>query len=322
MTKLQAETRNFYAHPNAIVESTAIGDRTRIWAFAHVLPGARIGADCNICDHTFVENDVQIGDRVTIKSGVQVWDGVTVESDVFIGPNATFTNDPFPRSRQFPEQFGKTILREGCSIGANATILPGLVIGRNAVVGAGAVVTKNVPPNAIVFGNPAQIRGYTTTEKLSKVKSPVVAGGTAVETLRVRGTKLISLRRADDLRGSLSAGQYPDQLPFVPQRYFIVFDVPGREVRGEHAHKETHQVLVCISGSCSVVLDDGAVREEVLLDSPAIGIYVPPRIWGTQYKYSEDAVLLVLASHVYDPDDYIRDYDEFVRLVGGQAHSS
>lgn len=151
---------NFFKHPQALVESNAIGKDTKIWAFVHVLPGAIIGKECNICDHVFIENDVVIGDRVTIKCGVQLWDGVRVDDDVFIGPNATFTNDIFPRSQVYPEKFLRTRLKKGCSIGANATILCGIEIGEQAMVGAGAVVTKDVPPKALVYGNPARIQRY------------------------------------------------------------------------------------------------------------------------------------------------------------------
>ena len=150
----------YFKHETAIVESSSVGAGTRIWAFAHILPGAVIGAACNICDQTFIENDVRIGDRVTIKCGVQVWDGITLEDDVFVGPNATFSNDPFPRSGQHPERYTRTLVKRGASIGANATILPGLTIGEKAMVGAGAVVTSDVPPMAIVAGNPARIVGY------------------------------------------------------------------------------------------------------------------------------------------------------------------
>jgi UDP-2-acetamido-3-amino-2,3-dideoxy-glucuronate N-acetyltransferase len=147
-----------FIHPAAIVEKGALlGEGTRVWAFAHILPGARIGADCNICDSVFIENDVVIGDRVTIKCGVQVWDGVRIENDAFIGPNATFTNDLFPRSKQ-PFELKKTYIKKGASIGANSTILAGVEIGEGAMVGAGAVVTKSVPPHAVVVGNPAKIR--------------------------------------------------------------------------------------------------------------------------------------------------------------------
>ena len=157
----------FFRHEAAIVESSSVGAGTRIWAFAHILPGAVIGAACNICDQTFIENDVRIGDRVTIKCGVQLWDGTTLEDDVFVGPNATFSNDPFPRSRQHPALYARTLVKRGASIGANATILPGLTIGEKAMVGAAAVVTRDVPPLAIVAGNPARIVGYDGAGSLS-----------------------------------------------------------------------------------------------------------------------------------------------------------
>src|SRR5215204_67782 len=157
---LEPMAGDWLRHPKALVESTAIGAGTRVWAFAHVLPGARIGRQCNICDHVFIENDVTVGDRVTVKCGVQLWDGVTIEDDVFVGPNATFTNDPFPRSRQRLEQFSRTTVRAGASIGANATLLPGIEIGRGAMVGAGAVVTHDVPPGVVVTGNPARIKRH------------------------------------------------------------------------------------------------------------------------------------------------------------------
>ena len=150
---------NYFIHSHALSESTQIGDRTRIWAFVHVLPGARIGSDCNVCDHVFIENDVIIGDRVTIKCGVQVWDGIRLEDDVMVGPNATFTNDLFPRSKQ-PFQLRSTIVERGASIGANATILCGITIGAGAMIGAGSVVTKDVPTKAVIVGNPGRIIRY------------------------------------------------------------------------------------------------------------------------------------------------------------------
>lgn len=144
-------------HPLSDVQTARIGGNTRIWQFVVILPNARIGADCNVCSHVLIENDVIIGDRVTVKSGVQLWDGLRVEDDVFIGPNVTFTNDPFPRSKQYPPAFAITTVKAGASIGGGATILPGITIGRGAMVGAGAVVTKSVPDYALVVGNPARI---------------------------------------------------------------------------------------------------------------------------------------------------------------------
>lgn len=148
-------------HPQAIVEPGAIlGLGTRVWAFAHVMGGAVIGADCNICDHTYIEGKVRMGDRVTVKSGVYLWDGVRVEDDVFIAPNAVFTNDLRPRSKRFYAEYLPTHLKQGCTIGANSTILPRVTVGRWAMVAAGAVVTRDVPDFALVMGNPARIRGW------------------------------------------------------------------------------------------------------------------------------------------------------------------
>lgn len=147
-------------HSTALVESSDIGPGTRIWAFCHVLSGARIGRLCNIGDHSFIEGGVTIGDEVVIKNGVSIWRGVTIEDRVFIGPNATFTNDFVPRARVFHDHYQPTLVREGASIGANATLLCGITIGRYALVGAGSVVTRNVPDFALVVGSPARISGY------------------------------------------------------------------------------------------------------------------------------------------------------------------
>jgi UDP-2-acetamido-3-amino-2,3-dideoxy-glucuronate N-acetyltransferase len=153
-------------HPLSDVQSQNIGDNTRIWQFVVILPGATIGNDCNICSHCLIENDVVIGNRVTVKSGVQLWDGLRIEDDVFIGPNATLTNDRLPRSKQYPDTFAVTIIGRGASIGANATILPGIQVGERAMVGAGSVVTRSVPAHAIVVGNPARVIGDVDRENL------------------------------------------------------------------------------------------------------------------------------------------------------------
>lgn len=154
------ETNKPFIHPLSDVQSIKIGQKTKVWQYSVVLSGAVIGENCNINAHTFIENDVAIGDNVTVKSGVYLWDGITLEDNVFVGPSVTFTNDKKPRSKQYPDEFPKTIVEQGASIGANATILPGIRIGRNSLIGAGAVVTKDVPENAIVMGNPAVIKGY------------------------------------------------------------------------------------------------------------------------------------------------------------------
>lgn len=311
--------KEVFLHPQSLCETTQVGPGTRIWAFAHLLPGARIGAECNICDQVFIENQVVVGDRVTIKCGVQLWDGVTLEDDVFVGPNATFTNDPFPRSKVYPLSYAKTVVRRGASIGANATLLPGIEIGPGASVGAGAVVTRSVPANAIVAGNPARIIGYVDAIERETLDTPRLGatnnGRTVVSACGVGDVQIYRMPRIRDLRGELSVGEFEKDIPFRPKRYFAVFGVPSRETRGEHAHKLCHQFLLCVAGSCHVVVDDGVTRREFTLDHLTSGLYIPPMIWGTQYKYSPDAVLLVFASEHYDPDDYIRDYATFQAMA-------
>lgn len=313
---------SFFAHDKAVCESTNIGEGTRIWAFAHVLPGAQIGKDVNICDGVFVENDVVVGDRVTVKCGVQLWDGVLLEDDVFIGPNVTFTNDPFPRSKVYPEQFGRTVVRQGASIGGNATILPGVTIGRGAMVGAGSVVTRDVPEYAIVVGNPARIRGYANTAQESAVDHATIVSHRTGGDGRSTSDRLIKIPVATDLRGSLVAAEVYSHVPFPIARVFAVFDVPTVEARGAHAHKTCEQFLICVKGSVHAIFDDGTMRQEVVLDSPDKGLYMPAMTWGTQYQYSSDAVLIVLASHAYDPEDYIRDYEEFMGAVMEKPNGS
>ncbi len=302
-------------HELSDVRSKRIGSGTRIWQYAVVLNGAEIGADCNICSHCLIEGNVVLGDRVTVKSGVQLWSGLRVGNDVFIGPNVSFCNDPYPRSKKQPERFLETRVEDGASIGSGAVILPGLTIGRGAMVGAGAVVTRSLPANAIVTGNPARISGYVNAKDRSQRPQKTRAGCHENETVvEVDGVRIIRMPEFTDIRGSLSVGEFANIFPFDVKRYFVVFDVPSIETRGEHAHQTCHEVLVCVKGKCSVVADDGSRRQEFVLSRPGFGLYLPPKIWRVHYKYSADAVLLVFASAPYDPEDYIRDYEDFLSL--------
>lgn len=302
-------------HSSADVQSNAIGAGTNIWQFVVVLPEAKIGQDCNICAQVFIENKVTVGDRVTIKNGVQLWDGIHIEDDVFIGPNVTFTNDKQPRSKVHPEAYLETTIRAGASIGGGATILPGITVGEHAMIGAGAVVTRSVPPNAIVIGNPARIVGYVDTRHEYRKQTQHEKGTDAVYRSAVAGVTLSSLPRVTDIRGSLTVGEFQRSVPFEVKRYFMVFDVPSVETRGEHAHHQCHQFLICVRGKVSVVADDGTNREEFVLDGPDVGLHLPPMTWGIQYRYSPDALLLVFASHYYDSTDYIRNYQQFIELA-------
>lgn len=308
-----AEDSAPFVHPQGIVEPGArVGARTRVWAFVHILPGAVIGEDCNLCDQVFIENDVRVGDRVTVKSGVHLWDGITLEEDVFVGPGVAFTNDVFPRSKEYPDRFLRTRVCTGASLGANATILPGKTIGRYAMIGAGAVITQDVPPYAIVAGNPGRVVGFVDASRQRAV-APVSGAG---EELNAREVKLVSIPTVQQPRGDLSVAEVEAQLPFTPRRYFAVYAVPPHEVRGGHAHRTQLQFLTCLHGSCHVLVDDGSARDEIRLSSPEVGLYLPAGIWAVQYKYTPDAVLLVLTSGLYDADDYIRDYEEFLALKG------
>lgn len=159
-------------HPTADVKSNSIGSDTQIWQYSVILEGAKIGSNCNINCHVFIENDVVIGDNVTVKSGVQIWDGLRIEDDVFIGPNVTFTNDERPRSKQFPKKFQKTHIRDKASLGAGCVVLGGVTIGKYAMIGAGSVVTKNVPERALIVGNPARITGWLNDDG-SKMKQTI-----------------------------------------------------------------------------------------------------------------------------------------------------
>jgi UDP-2-acetamido-3-amino-2,3-dideoxy-glucuronate N-acetyltransferase len=303
-------------HETADVQSHFIGERTRVWQYVVVLPNAKIGNDVNICAHCFIENDVEIGDRVTVKSGVYLWDGVHIGDDVFIGPNVTFTNDKFPKSKVYPEKFQQTRVENGASIGGGAVLLPGITIGRGAMVGAGAVVTQSVPPYAIVMGSPARITGYIeNATSPEQGESPLRSERAAPMRVGVGDVTWHHLKLIPDPRGKLSVGEFPEDIPFEPKRYFLVFDVPAKKIRGQHAHHKCHQFLLCVKGHCAVVVDDGKHRREISLDSPETGIHLPPLTWGTLYKFSTDAVLLVFASDHYEADDYIHDYPQFLSIV-------
>jgi UDP-2-acetamido-3-amino-2,3-dideoxy-glucuronate N-acetyltransferase len=270
----------------AVCETRRVGEGTRVLAFAWVGPEVEIGSECTVGPHTVLEG------VVTLADGVHVQAGARLLGPVFVGPGAT--------------------------IGANAVLAGdgGVDIGRGAVVKAGSVVAESVPANAIVEGNPATIVAYVDSGHEATVREVVTPspGATGVTDTGVRGVTVHSVTNARDLRGSLTAAEFSD-LPFTPQRLFTVYEVPSESVRGSHAHRECSQFLVCLAGSLSCLVDDGAAREEVRLANSDVGLHIPPMVWGTQWRYSRDAVLLVLASHPYDPADYIRDYEAFLAAL-------
>jgi len=157
---MKSKPKQVFVHPLALVDSENIGPGTRIWAFTHVAKGARIGADCNIGEHCYIENDVVIGNRAVIKNGIALWDGITIENDVLLGPNVALTNDLLPRAKTYLDEPVRTLIRRGASIGANATLLCGITVGSYAMIGAGAVATRSVADYALVYGNPATLKGF------------------------------------------------------------------------------------------------------------------------------------------------------------------
>ena len=243
--------------------------------------------DCIIPKDTIIEENVEIGHRVTLSG-----------SNITIGKGSRLDSD--------------------CVIGEGVTISCG------AWIREGAVVLKYVPPNAIIEGNPGRISGYCGNSH-HRLNSQIIKSSKfndndrpSILPLNVGKCSLYIMRRFDDIRGSLSVGELPSELPFSPARYFIVFNVPSAEHRGEHAHKKCKQFLICLKGSCRVLLDDGQNRCEVYLDSPDVGVFMLEMIWGTQYRYSPDALLLVFASNPYDDKDYFRDYSDFISAVKNQ----
>ena len=273
--------------PSARCEPDAIGTDSRVGPYSLIEDGAQLG------------ERVSVGSHVVIRTGARIGDSVVVEDGVIVGRNA--------------------IVASGVRLGDGATVAPGTEIGEAAVVETGAVVARAVPRQAVVSGNPARITGYVGADgpsPLQPTRPPAAIAdsepGPIVADTDVQGVKLYRLPQARDLRGSLVAMELERLLPFVARRYFLVFDVPGAEVRGEHAHRSCQQFLVAVQGQLNVIADDGQHRQEFVLDDRATGLYLPPLVWAVQYKYSRDCVLLVLASDPYHEADYIRDYSGFI----------
>lgn len=257
----------------------------------------------------------QGSDRVLIGPGAYVAPRAELGYDVEVGPNAVVLASD--TAGEAP-----TIVEHGAIIGANATILPGITVGFESKVRPGSVVTRSVPPRAIVSGNPALIVGYVDAGRAGPVlarEDEVRAGPMGT---RVRGVALLPLRTATDMRGALAVAETGNEIPFDPKRWFLVYGVPSLETRGQHAHRRCHQLLIAANGSINVLADDGHERQEFVLDRPTHGLYLPAMTWGTQYGYSADSVLLVVASEPYDPADYIRDYAEFILLASEEGSAT
>lgn len=276
---------------------------------ANINSNATIGQGSRIAEGTTLGPGVALGNDVNVAEGAILVHAV-IGDNVEIGPGAMLCGNAGATLRVEP----------GVVIMAGAVVSAPVVIATGARIQPGAVVVRDVPPHAIVTGNPAQIIGYTVSSDGDAPVSVDASGSNrdaSVTPTLVRGVTLHRFPKILDLRGNLTVGEFGRTVPFEPKRYFMVFGVPNAEIRGEHAHRECKQFLLCTQGRCSVVADDGHHREEFLLDDPSVGLYLPPLTWGVQYKYSPDAVLLVFASHYYDSAEYIRSYQEFRTLTAG-----
>ncbi len=251
-----------------------------------------------------------VGPDVTLGRNVSVGDGVVISGRCLIGDGCIIEAGAVLDGG---DAGSVLTIEAGVVVMAGSVIAGGLTVGQSARVQAGAAVQRSVPPFAIVSGNPAQIVGYTLSNEptLAAASAQLPSEVPNIAQTRVKGVTLHRFTKVLDLRGNLTVGEFGRSVPFEPKRYFMVFGVPNAEIRGEHAHRVCKQFLICAHGSCHVVADDGENRQEFVLDDPSVGLYLPALTWGIQYKYSNDAVLLVFASHFYDSAEYIREYSEF-----------
>ncbi|MEA4862910.1 MAG: WxcM-like domain-containing protein [Victivallaceae bacterium] len=297
---MPADQEKHPLHPLALVErASAIGPGTRVGAWTHILDGARLGSGCEIGDYAFIDAGAALGNHVNIGCGARICGDVRIEDNAAIGPGAVIDG------RHEPVRICRN-----SKVGANAIVLA-TAVGGGSEVTAGAVVTQNVPPYAIVEGNPARIIGYADAAQVVPCRIGCAAGKSATIT----GAKLYDIPKFSDLRGDLNVLEFDKLLPFPVKRVFYTYAVQS-EVRGEHAHRKCEQFMVSVCGSVHVIVDNASSREEFVLASPSVGLYLPAGCWGVQYKHSADCVLMVLASHDYDSDDYIRDYEEFLKYKG------
>jgi carbonic anhydrase/acetyltransferase-like protein (isoleucine patch superfamily) len=270
-------------HPTALCSGAKLAADAEVGAYSVIGQGSSVGAGAHISNHVSIGKDARIGERVHIGPGAQVGDGCIVDADARIGANA--------------------VIEDGVRVHMGAEVRPGTAIG------------AAVPPHAIVGSAEGVITGYVDTH--SDDTPPAAVLKQQSKESRVRGVRVYEMRDIPDLRGALSVGEFDANMPFVPKRYFLVHDVANERIRGEHAHRVCHQFLICTHGVCSLIVDDGKSRQEFRLDRPNLGVHLPPMVWGIQYKFSRDAVLLVFASEHYDPKDYIRNYDEFLKEAAG-----
>ena len=268
---------------------------------AHVGPGADIAPDAAVGPNCVLRGEISIGARTTLGPSVSLAGAVVIAADCRIDAGVTTTEGLSGAGG------ARLVLGAGVQVGAGSVLTLGLEIGAGARIEAGSIVTRAVPAHAIVAGDPAVVVGFVTTEP-----PPTFTDGNVIHSRAVAGVSFHRFPVVREPRGSLIFSEFGMEVPFVPKRYFMVHDVPPHQLRGTHARETCGELLVCVAGSINAVVDDGLSREEYVLDRPHLGLYIPPLVWATQYKHTPDAILMVFATHHYEADDYIVDYDGFV----------
>jgi UDP-2-acetamido-3-amino-2,3-dideoxy-glucuronate N-acetyltransferase len=286
--------------------------------FSNVHASSLVGIGVLIDTEAYIGPNCHLEGSIEVESGAILKGGITFIGDIVVGRGSIIEPGVCIAAPLYERVAESTVVHVGNNVhvGAGTVLLKGVTIGHHAWIEPGTVVTQNIPSYAIVGGNPAKITGYVgnSSYQLNNA-STLVAFNDKVEVYpsSVQGVTVHHYARISDLRGDLSVGEFERSVPFQPKRFFIVYDVPSAETRGQHAHMKCQQFLICVAGSVSVVVDDGEHREEVLLNRPNIGLFIPAGIWGIQYKYSTNGTLLVFASEYYDASDYIRNYDNFLK---------
>jgi UDP-2-acetamido-3-amino-2,3-dideoxy-glucuronate N-acetyltransferase len=295
---------NYTKNESSRIENSIVDSSCALGVGAIIRNGVKLGKNCVVGDYTVLDGAVTVADSCIIAPHCYLSGPASIESGVRFGANATLSscNDQ------------PVTVRQSAVIGAHSTIVGPLVISERAVIDPGSVVTKNVPANVVVAGNPARIVRYHQSQSTVAHHLEPAAPGTTTATT-VRGVNIHHLPMIEDLRGNLSFGEARQHVPFDIKRYFLTFDVVSEEARGEHAHRSLQQFLICVHGRVHIVADDGTTWEEIVLHRPSVAVYLPPMVWGLQYRFTADAVLLVLCSEAYDPEGYIRSYAEFLELA-------
>jgi UDP-2-acetamido-3-amino-2,3-dideoxy-glucuronate N-acetyltransferase len=286
----------------------ARGALVEIGEFSIVSPKATIGDRTKIGSSVVIGGDVTVGVQVTIGNGTHIAGRVSIAEAVTVGPRVVFIES---QSLDSAAPLAETHIHTGAIIGGNSSILAGVTVGRAATVGPGSVVTRDVPAFALASGNPAAVMGYSNGSVIAATPARLAEPAPNL----IPGLSRIVLTKASDNRGDLTAVEFSKHIPFALERTFFVTNVPSHHVRGEHAHKECHQLLVCLQGSITVSADNGTERGQWILDDPGVSLHVHPMVWAAQFHASQNAVLAVFASHPYDADDYIRDYENFLSTV-------